>query len=82
MRMITADLFVSQDDVVESPTQMGYQHGGDQMWEEIAVGIARSDSVLRIHLFEDMPDRLRLKLMESMTFSTGMVGVTYQRETA
>ncbi len=182
MRKIVAGLFMSLDGVVESPEEWAYQYGNDQMWEEIAAGVARADGVLLgrrtyqafaqmwpnqpsdvpmaaflnnthkyvmsatldtlewgpasllggdvaaeltelkrrpgkniqipgsptlvrsllrgglldelslhicpimvgpgMRLFEDMADQLRLKLAESKTFSTGVLGVTYQPDSA
>ncbi len=46
MRKIVAGLFMSLDGVVESPEEWAYQYGNDQMWEEIAAGVARADGVL------------------------------------
>ncbi len=182
MRKIVAGLFMSLDGVVESPEEWAYQYANDQMWEEIAAGIARADGVLLgqrtylafaqlwpnqpgdmpmaaflnnaqkyvvsatldtlewgpasritgdiaaeltelkrrpgkniqipgsptlvrslvrdglldelslhicpivvgsgMRLFEDMTDQVRLKVAESKTFSTGVLGVTYQPDSA
>jgi dihydrofolate reductase len=46
MRKIVAGLFMSLDGVVESPETWAYQYSNDQMWEEIAAGVARADAVL------------------------------------
>jgi dihydrofolate reductase len=46
MRKIVAGLFMSLDGVVESPEEWGFQYGNDQMWQEIAAGVARADAVL------------------------------------
>jgi dihydrofolate reductase len=182
MRKIVAGLFMSLDGVVESPEEWAYQYGTDEMWGEIAAGVARADAVLLgrrtyrafarmwpsqpsdmpmaaflnnahkyvvsatldtlewgpaslltgdlaaeltelrrrpgkniqipgsptlvrwllggglldelslsicpvvvgsgMRLFEDVTDRVRLKVAESKTFSTGVLGVTYQPDSA
>lgn len=46
MRKIVAGLFMSLDGVASSPEEWGFQYGSDQMWEDIAAGVARADAVL------------------------------------
>jgi dihydrofolate reductase len=46
MRKIVAGLFISLDGVVESPGKWGFQYADDEMWADIAAGIAQADAVL------------------------------------
>jgi dihydrofolate reductase len=46
MRKIVAGLFMSLDGVVGSPEQWAYRYGDDEMWRDIAAGVARADGVL------------------------------------
>jgi dihydrofolate reductase len=46
MRKIVTGLFMSLDGVVESPEQWGFRYANDEMWQDIAAGVARADAVL------------------------------------
>ncbi len=71
MRKLVAGLVISLDGVVESPDKWGFQYFTDEMYEVIGTATAQADA-------DETTDHVRLKLVESRTYSTGVVGVGYQ----
>jgi dihydrofolate reductase len=50
----------------------------DRLLDELSLVIAPIVVATGMHLFDDVTDQVRLELVESTTFATGAVGVTYR----
>ena len=69
MRKLIAGLFVTLDGVVESPERWPAQHF-DVGVHEVLARVAR--------LFEDLSFGTALRLVDSHTFDTGVVSLTFE----
>jgi hypothetical protein len=54
----------------------------DGLLDELSLNVCPIVVGSGMHLFDEMTDQVRLKLVESTTLSTGVLGVTYQPASA
>jgi hypothetical protein len=88
MRKVVAAEFLSLDGVMESPDKWHFPYFDDDMGQAVGESFAAADAMLiddpsdiggkRQAPFEEGEEQTKLELVDSKTFSTGVLYLTYQ----